>query len=150
MPLCLEAHWKSSRLTGLALVSTKTGSRISERTGSGHQERLEAWIEAWRRRIPPPPILDLLDWSAVPVRTAAILAVLERIPLGRTRTYADVASLAGIARGYQAVGQAMRRNPFPLVVPCHRVVASDGSLGGYSAGGPPVKALLLGHEAGVV
>lgn len=95
-------------------------------------------------------MLELLDWSSVPVRTAAILAVLEGIPAGRTFTYADVASLAGIARGYQAIGQAMRRNPFPLVVPCHRVVASNGTLGGYSAGGPAIKALLLGHEAGTV
>ena len=145
LPLCLEAHWEASRLVRVELVSGSV-SRTRELSSSVPSKRLEDWVEAWSQRRVPPPILDLLDWSAVPVRTAAILAVLEGIPPGRTFTYADVASLAGIARGYQAIGQAMRRNPFPLLVPCHRVVASDGSLGGYSAGGPAVKALLLGHE----
>ncbi len=145
VPLRLEAHWKSGRLVGLALVSGEV-RRTRELSASGPAKRLEDWVEAWSQRRAPPAILELLDWSFVPVRTAAILAVLEGIPAGRTFTYADVASLAGIARGYQAIGQAMRRNPFPLVVPCHRVVASNGTLGGYSAGGPAIKALLLGHE----
>ncbi len=57
--------------------------------------------------------------------------VARRIPRGRTLTYAEVAKRAGAPGAARAVGQAMRRNPLPLVVPCHRVVATGG-LGGYA------------------
>lgn len=56
----------------------------------------------------------------------------RRIPLGRTASYAELAAAAGRPGAARAAGQAMRLNPMPIVVPCHRVVASDGSLGGYS------------------
>lgn len=57
--------------------------------------------------------------------------IAKRIPRGATLTYGEVARRAGAPGAARAVGQAMRRNPTPLVVPCHRVVASSG-LGGYS------------------
>lgn len=61
----------------------------------------------------------------------AVWEGLRRIPPGQTRTYRDVAAALGKPGAARAVGQANRVNPLPLVVPCHRVVASDGSLGGY-------------------
>ncbi len=64
------------------------------------------------------------------------------MPYGETRSYKWLAGEAGSPRAYRAVGQAMAKNPFPLVVPCHRVVASDGSLGGFSGGLDLKKALL--------
>jgi O-6-methylguanine DNA methyltransferase len=60
--------------------------------------------------------------------------LLHRIPYGRTRTYRDLATDLGIPQGPRAVGQANGRNPVSLVIPCHRVIASDGGLGGYSSG----------------
>jgi len=60
--------------------------------------------------------------------------VLLRIPCGETRSYAWVAAELGRPRGPRAVGQANARNPLPIIVPCHRVVAADGSLGGFSCG----------------
>lgn len=57
--------------------------------------------------------------------------ICRRIPRGRTLTYGEVAKLAGAPGAARAVGQAMRRNPIPLIVPCHRVVATNG-LGGYA------------------
>ena len=57
-----------------------------------------------------------------------------KIPYGRTRSYGDVAADLGIPKGARAVGQANGRNPVPLVIPCHRVIAGGGGLGGYSAG----------------
>jgi len=67
------------------------------------------------------------------------------IPPGETRSYAWVAERAGNPRAVRAVGQAMARNPLPLLIPCHRVVASDGSLHRYG-GGLDLKALLLDLE----
>ena len=68
------------------------------------------------------------------------------IPAGETRTYADIARAVG-CRAARAIGQANGANPIPILIPCHRVVAADGSLGGYSGGeGPDTKRYLLAHE----
>jgi methylated-DNA-[protein]-cysteine S-methyltransferase len=74
-----------------------------------------------------------------------VMAVMAAIPYGETRTYGDIA--ADLDTAPIAVGQACGRNPVPLVVPCHRVVGSDGGLHGYSApGGVALKRRLLEHE----
>lgn len=67
------------------------------------------------------------------------------IPYGQTRTYTDLARESGNERAVRAAGSACSRNPIPLVVPCHRVLRSDGSLGGY-AGGLAMKEKLLQME----
>jgi methylated-DNA-[protein]-cysteine S-methyltransferase len=70
---------------------------------------------------------------------------LLEIPQGETRSYRWVAERMGQPGAARAVGQAVRANPLPIVVPCHRVVASDGGLGGYG-GGPALKERLLRLE----
>jgi methylated-DNA-[protein]-cysteine S-methyltransferase len=68
------------------------------------------------------------------------------IPPGETRSYLDIARAVG-CRSPRAIGQANGANPIPILIPCHRVVAADGSLGGYSgADGPPTKRWLLALE----
>jgi methylated-DNA-[protein]-cysteine S-methyltransferase len=76
----------------------------------------------------------------------SVLAHLPHIPYGRTESYAQVAAAAGSPRAVRAVGSACAANPVPIVVPCHRVVRSDGSFGGY-AGGADAKRTLLTLEA---
>jgi methylated-DNA-[protein]-cysteine S-methyltransferase len=75
-----------------------------------------------------------------------VLAQLRTIAYGRTASYATVAAAAGSPRAVRAVGTACATNPLPIVVPCHRVVRSDGSLGGY-LGGVTAKQTLLSLEA---
>lgn len=70
---------------------------------------------------------------------------LPRIPYGRTQSYKDVAVHVGNPRAVRAVGTACATNPLPIVVPCHRVLRSDGTLGGY-VGGLAAKTALLGLE----
>lgn len=70
---------------------------------------------------------------------------LVAIPYGETRTYADIAHAVGRPQGFRAVGMANNRNPIAIVVPCHRVIASDGSLCGYG-GGLETKRKLLELE----
>ena len=100
--------------------------------------------------------LDLtadIDWDSIfPTEAGGISgfrrAVLEetlRIPAGQTRTYGWLAAKVGNPRAARAVGRVMATNPLPLVIPCHRVVGSDGSLHGYG-GGLPMKAALLRME----
>lgn len=67
------------------------------------------------------------------------------IPAGETRSYAWLAAQAGSPLAVRAAGQAMARNPLPLIIPCHRVVGSDGGLHGYG-GGLPMKQRFLGME----
>jgi methylated-DNA-[protein]-cysteine S-methyltransferase len=77
-----------------------------------------------------------------------VLTHLRDIAYGATESYAAVAAAAGSPAAVRAVGTACATNPLPLVVPCHRVVRSDGSSGQY-VGGAEVKQVLLTMEAGV-
>jgi methylated-DNA-[protein]-cysteine S-methyltransferase len=77
----------------------------------------------------------------------AVLGHLVLINYGQTETYAEVAAATGHARAARAVGTACATNPMPVIVPCHRVLRSDGTLGGY-VGGMNTKATLLSLEAG--
>jgi methylated-DNA-[protein]-cysteine S-methyltransferase len=72
---------------------------------------------------------------------------LLRIPYGETCSYGDIARVVGRPSASRAVGAANGRNPIPIIVPCHRVIGSNGSLTGYG-GGLPVKRWLLDHERG--
>jgi len=64
------------------------------------------------------------------------------IPRGRVSTYGRIARALGVMGGARAVGSALARNPFPLVIPCHRAVRSDGAMSGYQGGAPMKRALL--------
>jgi len=76
-----------------------------------------------------------------------VLAALRRIPAGEVRTYGEIARAVGQPGAARAVGAACARNPVPLLIPCHRVVRSDGGLGGYSlTGGVGLKRRLLDAE----
>lgn len=87
-----------------------------------------------------------LDWRLAAGFRGTVLHHLAEISYGQTASYAAVATLAGSPRAVRAVGTACAKNPLPVVVPCHRVVRSDGAMGGY-LGGTEAKRLLLDLEA---
>jgi methylated-DNA-[protein]-cysteine S-methyltransferase len=87
-----------------------------------------------------------LDWRLSKGFRSAVLHVLPSIGFGLTASYADVAQLAGNPKAVRAVGSACATNPLPVVVPCHRVVRSDGAMGGY-LGGVEAKRTLLDLES---
>jgi len=81
-----------------------------------------------------------------------VLLACRRVPYGATVTYGQLAARVGRPRAARAVGQAMAANPLPLVIPCHRVLAAGGGLGGFlggAGGGLGLKRRLLALEAGV-
>ncbi|MFM8998981.1 MAG: methylated-DNA--[protein]-cysteine S-methyltransferase [Actinomycetota bacterium] len=87
-----------------------------------------------------------LDWSLAPEGFGRrVLRATTRIPYGRVATYGEIAGRAGAPRGARAAGNALNRNPFLLVVPCHRVVPAAGGIGGYG-GKEWRKAFLLRLE----
>jgi methylated-DNA-[protein]-cysteine S-methyltransferase len=85
-----------------------------------------------------------LDLRGTPFQLSCWRALLK-IPYGETRTYADIARAVGQPQAFRAVGMANNRNPIAIVVPCHRVIASDGTLCGYG-GGLDLKRRLLELE----
>jgi methylated-DNA-[protein]-cysteine S-methyltransferase len=88
-----------------------------------------------------------LDLSATPEFHARVYDTARKIPPGETRTYGEVAEQLGDKRLARDVGQALGANPWPIVVPCHRVTAAGGKLGGFSApGGAATKLKLLQIE----
>ena len=87
-----------------------------------------------------------LDLEEVPPFFRAAWEACRSIPFGETRTYGWLAAQAGNPLAVRAAGQAMAKNRWPLIIPCHRVIGSDGGLHGYGAGGLEVKARLLEME----
>ena len=88
-----------------------------------------------------------LDFERVPAFHRRVYEVARTIPAGTTVTYGEVAARLGEPGAARAVGQALGRNPFAIVVPCHRVLAAGGRLGGFSArGGVATKRRLLSIE----
>ncbi len=88
-----------------------------------------------------------VDWNGISGFRRAVLEEAIRIPAGQTRSYGWLAERVGHPRAARAVGRVMATNPLPLVVPCHRVVGSDGSLHGYGGGLPMKEALLRAEGA---
>ncbi|XP_037397650.1 methylated-DNA--protein-cysteine methyltransferase isoform X1 [Pygocentrus nattereri] len=89
------------------------------------------------------PLLHTDSFSARVLRTLQ-----DRVSVGQTVSYRQLAEMAGNERAVRAVGGAMRRNPVPLLIPCHRVLCSSGAIGGFMGGkGTEIKRWLLQHES---
>jgi methylated-DNA-[protein]-cysteine S-methyltransferase len=116
-------------------VLTELADRISprvlaapERTDATRRA-LEAYFDGRLRDFDLP-----IDWSLVHGFATGVLRATARVPFGDVTTYGEVAAQAGSPRAARAAGNALGSNPIPIVVPCHRVVHADGTLGGYTGG----------------
>ena len=138
--LAFESEGHDAVLDSLA---TRVGSRIlrDERRFDALARELGDYFSGRRRTFDTPVDLRLAHGFRLEV-----LQRLRDIPYGHTESYAHVAASAGNPRAVRAVGSACATNRVPIVVPCHRVVRSDGGLGGY-LGGLAAKRLLLEVEA---
>ncbi|HEY1262700.1 MAG TPA: methylated-DNA--[protein]-cysteine S-methyltransferase [Terriglobales bacterium] len=119
--------------------TSKADWRESEEATRPFVRELSEYLAGERRQFSFP-----LDLRGTPFQVKCWRALLD-IPYGETRSYADIARAVGCPRGFRAVGLANNRNPIAIVVPCHRVIASDGTLCGYG-GGLDVKRKLLEME----
>ena len=127
----------------LQALADKLGPRILEAPSrlDTAARQLEEYFAGARRSFDIP-----LDFALSRGFRLSVLEHLPHIAYGCTESYAQVAKAAGSPKAVRAVGSACARNPLPVVVPCHRVVRSDGSFGGY-LGGPEAKRTLLALEA---
>lgn len=149
-----------------AIVWTEVGIRtthLPEHSDQATRDRILRATPHAREMTPPPTVRTVitdivqllsgkdrdlskasLDWQAVPDFHRKVYEAVSRIPPGQTTTYGGVARQIGSPKAARAVGQAMARNPLPLIIPCQRVVGSGGQPGGFSAyGGSDTKSLLL-------
>jgi methylated-DNA-[protein]-cysteine S-methyltransferase len=143
-----------------------TGVQLPESNDARIRARLMRRQGGAREALPPPAVqeaierigrllqgepIDLTDvplaLDAVPDFNRRVYAVAQSIPPGQTLTYGEVAARLGERQMARAVGQALGANPFPIIVPCHRVVAAGGKNGGFSApGGVRTKLRMLAIE----
>lgn len=106
------------------------------------RRQIVAYLQGSRKQFDLP-----LDWSTMSAFQAGVMRIVCDIPYGKTRTYGQIAVEMGKPGAARAVGRANATNPLPLLIPCHRVIASDGGLRGYGAGeGLKTKAFLLAME----
>ena len=126
----------------LAELSREVSPRVLESPArlDGVLRELDEYFERRRESFDVP-----LDWRLSHGFRNRALKALAGIPYGRTITYSELAARAGNPRAQRAAGSACGANPIPIVVPCHRVVRTGGSIGNYG-GGPEVKEFLLGLE----
>jgi len=122
------------------------GNRINHAIWSPHvfkdlTKRLRIYLGGHKVTFP-----DKLELSRATTFQREVWEVTRLIPYGETRSYRWVAEQIGKPGAVRAVGQALARNPLPIIVPCHRIVTSNGKLGGYS-GGLEMKKYLLYREA---
>jgi O-6-methylguanine DNA methyltransferase len=134
-----ELHFPSKP----AKPSRKAAGKIPAQIRSWHRVTTAAvkQILAGRPADPLPP----LDWSSGTDFQQKVWSALQRIPTGKTRSYGEIARVIGKPQAVRAVGGACGANPIPVLVPCHRVLAANGKIGGFS-GGLDWKRTLLARE----
>lgn len=143
-PLCLELTWITGLLTHSRLRWSRPGDE--SRSVTVWHQPLAAWLSELltgsRRPCPQIP----LDWEQVSGFSSLVLSVLqEEVQAGHWISYGGLAQRCGRPLAARAVGRAMAANPWPLIVPCHRVLGGAGQLTGFG-GGLDIKVFLLKTE----
>jgi len=149
--------WSPAAIVGVQLPEASEAAsraRLARRHPAAREGDPPAFVRAAMAgvvRLMAGEKLDLrdvpLDFGAASDLYLRIYEVVRAIPPGKTLTYGEVARAVGEPHGAQAVGQAMGRNPCPIIMPCHRVLGADGRIGGFSApGGAAAKRGLLEIE----
>lgn len=140
-PLTLVVSERGARSIHFGRVPGPEGAQESETRTRSLARQVREYFQRKRRDFE----LEF-DWQGTPFQQRVWSALIE-IPYGATASYADIARKVRRPQAFRAVGGANRRNPLPIVVPCHRVVGSDGSLTGYAGmTGLDKKAFLLKLE----
>jgi len=116
---------------------------VDETRTADVREELSEYVDGRRKTFDAPLAFVGSEWQK------AVWTELTRIPFGETRSYGEIADALGRPGAARAVGRANASNVLPVVVPCHRVIAADGTLGGFN-GGLHLKERLLEHERNVL
>jgi O-6-methylguanine DNA methyltransferase len=129
-----------NRLGVSAVMKTATAEEFEQRFSERFHRKPSLALEL------PPDLGTRFDLRSVTEFERAVLLKAREIPRGEVRTYAWIAAQIGHPAAVRAVGSALRKNPVPLLIPCHRVVRSDGHIGNYALGGSANKWAILAAE----
>lgn len=149
--------WRDETLLGVQLPEREeadTAARLTRRWAGGRRAEASGAVARLIARLTAHLAgqCETFGDVALPLERVApfereVYAITRAIPPGRTRTYGEVARQLGDVALARAVGQALGHNPWPLLVPCHRVIAANGAPGGFSGGdGTPMKLRILAIE----
>ncbi len=146
--------WSDDGLAGVRMGFVSE-AELNRAIGTETSDAVPTWVQRLAERLRAYCGGAVDDFQDVPLATLwstefqqAVVSALRAVPYGETTTYRDLAARAGSPGAARAVGQVMATNPVALVVPCHRVLASGGKIGGFSAPtGLDLKRQLLGMEA---
>jgi methylated-DNA-[protein]-cysteine S-methyltransferase len=141
--MILPAEDAEEVLEGLARKVSARILRAGTTAITVTRQELDEYFDGRRHRFDVP-----LDWTLAKAFRLKVLEATARIPYGQTSSYREVASVAGSPNAVRAAGSALATNPLPILVPCHRVLRSDGTLGQY-LGGPAAKTQLLTLEKAI-
>lgn len=136
-------------VSAVDLADDESETRFAERFGRRMvpARTPQGWNAKIGRAIERGAPADLpVDFRSVTPFRRSVLEITASIPRGQVRSYGWLARQVGNDGAVRAVGSTMASNPVPLIVPCHRVVRTDGAIGNYSLGGPHIKRALLAHE----
>ncbi len=134
------AEFSERGLVKLTFPSHRNGCTIPKPAATATDPRVRQWEKQTAAALKAalagraPQSLPPLDWSAATPFQQQVWSQLRQISPGQVRTYAEIAQALGNAKASRAVGGACGANPIPVLVPCHRVVATGGKLGGFSGG----------------
>lgn len=157
-PLVLYLSWQNNEICNIELnwsalaesivaknieSNVAFGASINTAFGEKIRQKLKAYLGG-----------ESVTWGDLPLAmhkqsafTHSVLMQLAKIPHGQSLSYSQLADLVGSPRAARAVGSVMANNHWPLILPCHRVLRSDGKLGGFSGAGLPMKSWLLHLES---
>jgi len=142
--MCVTLPHRSEAEAGRQLGNAVEQAIHSDEQFTDLAERFKSYFCCGRPSFPDP-----INFSGATAFQRAVWEAARQIPYGDTRSYGDIAEQIGRHGAARAVGQAMGRNPVAIIIPCHRVVASGGRLGGFG-GGEDLKRYLLDMEASEV
>ena len=129
----------SDEVTSVTLSSQLSSHKNLPKKVKTFQWALSSYFQG--KQVPPSIEMQLKGTSF----QKKVWRELLRIPFGQTRSYQEIAKNIGHAKAYRAVGTAVSKNPYLILIPCHRVLKNDGSIGGF-AWGTDIKKILLDHE----
>jgi len=115
----------------------------SQKKEHRHIQSVICTIRTLLRGKPASIPLDILDFSALTAFERLVLKNTRTVMCGSVRSYGEIAKRIGKPKAYRAVGNALAKNPFPLVIPCHRVIAANNNIGGFQEGSALKKNLLI-------
>ncbi|WP_461832828.1 methylated-DNA--[protein]-cysteine S-methyltransferase [Desulfothermus sp.] len=145
-PLKIELIIQKGLILKIVLSQVKKSGLFKQKITSKAGELAHKFFTHYFIKKHDPPITLPLNWNIItPFQKNVFTTLIQHTKFGQSITYQRLAHLIGLENGQRAIGRALNKNPWPIVIPCHRVIKKNNYIGGFSSG-KQVKKILLSHE----